>query len=37
MYSGRTDKNADSALLKVKAWGRGNHQFFQPVMNSRGG
>ena len=30
-------KNADTALLNAKALGRGNHQFFQPGMNSRGG
>jgi diguanylate cyclase (GGDEF)-like protein len=30
-------KNADTALLNAKARGRGNHQFFQPGMHSRGG
>jgi len=30
-------KNADTALLNAKVLGRGNHQFFQPGMNSRGG
>ncbi len=30
-------KNADTALLNAKARGRGNHQFFQPGMNSPGG
>ena len=30
-------KNADMALLDAKALGRGNHQFFEPRMNSRGG
>jgi diguanylate cyclase (GGDEF)-like protein len=30
-------KNADTALLNAKALGRGNHQFFQPVMNPRAG
>jgi GGDEF domain-containing protein len=30
-------KNADIALLNAKARGRGNHQFFQPGMNSRAG
>jgi GGDEF domain-containing protein len=30
-------KNADTALLNAKARGRGNHQFFQPGMSSRGG
>jgi diguanylate cyclase (GGDEF)-like protein len=30
-------KNADTALLNAKALGRGNHQFFEPGMNSRGG
>jgi hypothetical protein len=29
-------KNADTALLDAKARGRGNHQFYQPGMNSAG-